>query len=48
MVRLNDQHNFIQPDFNEKPRFNKNASALLFLILSLAAIGYFLAANQTL
>ncbi|MEK7076450.1 MAG: LCP family protein [Patescibacteria group bacterium] len=42
MVRLNDQHNFIQPDFNEKPRFNKKRLGVIVLILSLAAIGYFL------
>ncbi len=42
MVNLNNQHNFIQPDFNEKPRFNKKRLGIIVLILSLAAVGYFL------
>jgi len=42
MVHLNNQHNFIQPDFNEKTKFNKKRLGVILLILSLAAIGYFL------
>ncbi len=42
MVYLNDQHNFIQSDFNEKPKFNKKRLGVILLILSLVVIGYFL------
>ena len=42
MVYLNDQHNFIQPDFNEKSKFNKKRLGVIVLILSLAVFGYFL------
>ena len=41
MVYLNNQHNFIQSDFNEKPKFNKKRLGVIVLILFLAAIGYF-------
>jgi len=41
MVYLNDQHNFIQPDFNEKPKFNKKRFGVIVLILSLSVMGYF-------
>lgn len=41
MVYLNDQHNLIQPDFNEKSKFNKKRLGVIVLILSLAVIGYF-------
>lgn len=40
MVYLNDQHNFIQPDFNEKPGFNKKRFGVIVLILFLAFVGY--------
>ncbi len=42
MVYLNDQHNFIQPNFNEKPKFNKKRPGVIVLILFLAVLGYFL------
>ena len=42
MVYLNDQHKFIQSDFNEKPRFNKKRLGVIVLILFLIVIGYFL------
>lgn len=42
MVYLNEQHNFTQPDFNEKPKFNKRRLGVIVLIISLAAGGYFL------
>src|SRR3989338_1348589 len=41
MVYLNDQHNFTQPDFNEKPKFYKKRLGVIILILSLVVIGYF-------
>lgn len=41
MVHLNDQHNFIQPNFNEKPKSNKKRLGVVVLILSLIIIGYF-------
>ncbi len=41
MVYLNDQHNFTQPDFNEKPQFNKKRLGVIVLILFLATVGYF-------
>ena len=41
MVYLNDQHNFTQPDFNEKPKFYKKRLGVIVLILSLVVIGYF-------
>ena len=42
MVYLNNQHNFIQSDFNEKPRFKKRRLGIVVLILSFVVIGYFL------
>ena len=41
MVYLNDQHNFIQPDFNEKLKFNKKRLGVIVLILVLLTVGYF-------
>ncbi len=41
MVYLNDQHNFIQSDFNERPRFNKKRLGVIVLVLFLLAVGYF-------
>ncbi len=41
MVHLNDQHNFIQPDFNERPKFNKKRLGVIVLILFLVVVGYF-------
>jgi len=41
MVYLNDQHNFIQTNFNEKPKFNKKRFGVIVLILFLATVGYF-------
>ncbi|OGN01767.1 MAG: hypothetical protein A3I26_00145 [Candidatus Yanofskybacteria bacterium RIFCSPLOWO2_02_FULL_43_10] len=46
MVYLNNQHNFIQPDFNERPRFNKKRLGVIVLILSLVVIGYFLGSRS--
>ncbi len=40
MVYLNNQHNFIQSDFNEKPKFNKKRLGVILLILSSIVIGY--------
>lgn len=42
MVYLNDQHKFIQPDFNEKSKFNKKRLGVIVLILFFTVIGYFL------
>ena len=42
MVYLNNQHNFIQSDFNEKPRFKKRRLGIVVLILSFVVIVYFL------
>ncbi len=42
MVYLNNPHNFIQSDFNEKPKFNKRRLGVIVLILSLVVGGYFL------
>ncbi|MBI2062390.1 MAG: LCP family protein [Candidatus Yanofskybacteria bacterium] len=41
MVYLNNQHNFIQPDFNERPGFNKKRLGVILLIFFLLAVGYF-------
>ena len=41
MVYLNDQHNFIQSDFNEKSKFNKKRFGVILLILLLMVMGYF-------
>lgn len=41
MVYLNYQQNFVQPDFNEKPKLNKKRLGVIVLILFLATIGYF-------
>src|SRR3989344_6683592 len=41
MVYLNEQHNFIQPDFNEKPKFNKKRLGVIVLTLFLITVGYF-------
>lgn len=41
MVYLNDQYNFIQTDFNEKPRFNKKRLGVIVLILFFIILGYF-------
>ncbi len=41
MVYLNRRHNFIQSDFNERPKFNKKRLGVIVLILFLAVIGYF-------
>ena len=41
MAHLNDQHNFIQPDFNERTGFNKKRLGVVVLIFSVIVIGYF-------
>ncbi len=41
MVYLNRQHNFIQPDFNERPRFNRKRFNTIVSVLILLTIGYF-------
>jgi len=41
MVYLNRQHNFIKPDFNERPRFNKRRFNTIVFVLILLTIGYF-------
>lgn len=41
MVYLNDQHNFTQPDFNGKPKFNKKRLSVVVLIFFVIIIGYF-------
>ncbi|OGM98032.1 MAG: hypothetical protein A2915_01225 [Candidatus Yanofskybacteria bacterium RIFCSPLOWO2_01_FULL_41_34] len=41
MVYLNNQHNFIQADFNERPRFNKKRFSVIILVLVLIIGGYF-------
>jgi LCP family protein required for cell wall assembly len=46
MVYLNDQHNFVQPDFNEKPKFNKKRFSVIVLIVFLIVIGYFLGSKS--
>ena len=46
MVYLNDQHNFVQSDFNQSPKFNKKRLSVIILILSLIIIGYFLGSKS--
>ena len=42
MVYLNEQHNFTQPDFNQKPKLNRKRLGVIVLISALIVAGYFL------